>query len=190
MIVRPAMVSACLIATIVAGAWAQGHRPYGLGRPATEEEIASLNHDAAPDGEGLPPGRGSVAQGQLIYQQQCTSCHGPRGEGVPPAYPALTGRDPKGEGFPFGRDPKIPRPIGNYWPYATTLFDYIRRAMPLTASGALTNDQVYAVTAYLLAADQVIPMTAVLDSASLVSVKMPYRDRFVPDNRRGGNDVK
>jgi cytochrome c len=184
----PAAVCVTLaLPRIVAG---QEHRRLGLGRPVTAQDVAALDHDVAPDGEGLPTGRGSVAQGAVIYQQQCATCHGAKGEGIPPAYPALIGRDPKGEGFPFGGDPRIPRTIGNYWPYATTVFDYVRRAMPLAAAGSLTDDEVYAVTAYLLAANQVIPMDATLDSASLVRVKMPYRDRFVPDNRHGGAEVK
>ena len=80
--------------------------------------------------------------------------------------------------------------VGSYWPYATTLFDYVRRAMPHTAPGSLTNDEVYALTAFLLSANKVIAENAVLDSASLMQVKMPYRDRFVPDTRRGGPEVR
>jgi cytochrome c len=109
---------------------------------------------------------------------------------MPPAFPRLIGRDPKGEGFPFARDSAVAHTIGNYWPYATTVFDYVRRAMPLTAPGSLSSDDVYALTAYLLAANQVIPTDVVLDSASLPRVKMPYADRFVRDNRRGGREVK
>ena len=90
----------------------------------------------------------------------------------------------------FGQNPNLKRTIGNYWPYASTVFDYIRRAMPLPAPGSLTNDELYAVTAYLLAANEVIPMTASLDSASLSAVKMPYVQRFVKDNRRGGHEVR
>jgi len=109
---------------------------------------------------------------------------------MPPAFPALVGRDPKGEGFPFASDWRITRTIGNYWPEATTIFDYVRRAMPHSAPGSLTNDEVYALTAFLLAANQVISRDAALDSASLMQVKMPYHDKFVRDNRRGGNEVK
>lgn len=163
---------------------------YGVGHAATAAEIAAVDIDVAPSGEGLPAGRGSAADGAVLFQQKCQLCHGPKGEGMAPAYPALIGRDPKGEGFPFAKDAKITRTIGNYWPYATTVFDYVRRAMPHPAPGSLSNDEVYALTAYLLAANQVIPADAVLDSASLVQVKMPYRDRFVPDNRRGGRELK
>jgi len=106
-----------------------------------------------------------------------------------PVYPALIGREPR-EGFPFGTDPKLVRTVGNYWSHATTLVDYVRRAMPLTAPGSLTNDQVYAVSAYLLAANEIIARDAVLDSAAVMAIQMPAKDRFVPDDRRGGPEVK
>jgi hypothetical protein len=109
---------------------------------------------------------------------------------MPPSYPALVGRDPKAENFAFATNDKLVRTIGNYWPYATTVFDYVRRAMPHTQPGSLSNDEVYALTAYLLAANQVIPMTSTLDAASLRAVKMPYESRFVRDDRRGGHEVR
>lgn len=163
---------------------------YGLGRAATPAEVAALNIDVGPDGEGLPAGSGTAALGADIYQKKCAMCHGPKGLGMPPAFPLIISRDPKAEGFKFASDPKLPKSIGNYWPEATTVFDYVRRAMPLLQPGSLTNDEVYALTAYLLAANEVIPMSATLDSASLMQVKMPYRDKFVADNRRGGKEVK
>ena len=165
-------------------------RHYGLGRAATPAEVAALNIDVGPDGEGLPAGSGTAALGADIYQKKCSMCHGPKGLGMPPAFPLLISRDPKAEGFKFASDPKLPRSIGNYWPDATTVFDYVRRAMPLLQPGSLTNDEVYSLTAYLLAANEVIPMSATLDSASLMQVKMPYRDKFVADDRRGGKEVK
>jgi S-disulfanyl-L-cysteine oxidoreductase SoxD len=170
----------------------QGEPPrhYGVGRPATAVEIAQRDVDVGPDGVGLPVGSGTVAQGASVFSQKCAVCHGAKGEGQPPMYPALVGRDPAAEHFVFGQNPNLKRTIGNYWPYATTVFDYIRRAMPLPAPGSLTNDELYAVTAYLLAANQVIPMTASLDATSLAAVKMPYVDRFVKDNRRGGHEVR
>lgn len=115
-------------------------------------------------------------------------CHGEQGEGIPPN-PQLVGREPR-EGFPFGTDPALVRTIGNYWPHATTLFDYIRRTMPLSAPGSLTDDEVYSLTAWLLVANEVLPPGSRLDSASLVAVRMPARDRFVRDNRRGGREVR
>ena len=163
---------------------------YGLGRPASAPEIAARDVDVGPDGAGLPTGSGAATDGQALYAQKCAVCHGAKGEGIAPLYPRLVGRDPAAEKFVFGSTPGLTRTIGNYWPFATTLFDYLRRAMPLTAPGSLTNDEVYALTAYLLAANEVIPTNARLDAASLRSVKMPYVDRFVPDNRRGGREVK
>ena len=107
-----------------------------------------------------------------------------------PPYPRLVGRDSATEGFRFGTNPRLVRTIGNYWPYASTVFDYVRRAMPLQAPGSLSDDDVYAVTAYLLAANQIIAPTGTLDSAKLVNIKMPYADRFVRDDRRGGREVR
>jgi cytochrome c len=165
-------------------------RRYGIGHVASPAVIAARDVDAAPSGEGLPPGHGSVVDGQSIFAAKCASCHGEHGEGKLPAYPALVGRDPRAVDFRFGDDPTIKRTIGDYWPYATTVFDYVRRAMPQTAPGSLTNDEVYAVTAYLLAANRIIPGTATLDSASLVAVKMPAVSHFVKDDRAGARQVR
>lgn len=162
---------------------------YALGRAATAAEIAAWDHDVAGNGEGLPAGRGTVAEGEALYAAQCASCHGAAGEGMPPAYPALVSRSPNGE-FNFANDPKAVKAIGNYWSHAPSLFDYIKRAMPITAPGSLSDDQVYAVTAYLLAINQVVPRTATLDASALRAVKMPAADRFVPDDRKGGPEVK
>jgi mono/diheme cytochrome c family protein len=161
---------------------------YALGTTATAAEIAALDLDVSPSGAGLPQGLGDAVAGERIYQAQCASCHGAKGEGVAP-YPALVGREPR-EGFSFGNDPKLVRTVGNYWPSATGLFDYIRRTMPLTAPGTLANSEVYAVTAYLLVANEILPAGATLDSTSLMVVSMPAKDRFVPDNRRGGREVR
>lgn len=161
---------------------------YNLGHAATPAEIAAVDIDVGPGGVDLPPGKGTVVQGAMLYGARCAACHGLQGEGIAPN-PRLIGRDPRA-GFPFGRDPRFVKTIGNYWPYAPTVFDYIRRAMPLTAPGSLSNDQVYALTAYLLAQNQVIPGDAALDAASLRQVKMPARDRFVRDDRKGGPEVR
>lgn len=176
-----------------AGAVAGGpgrEQRYAFGRRATAAEIAKWNTDVGPDGAELPPGKGSVAEGEKLYQAQCMMCHNRNGEGLPPMYPALIGRDEKAEGFHFASDPKLVKTIGNYWPHATTVFDYVKRAMPLTAPGSLKDNQVYALTAYLLAANQVIAADAVLDADALRAVRMPYADKFVPDDRRGGPEVK
>jgi mono/diheme cytochrome c family protein len=169
---------------------AEPARHYAIGRAATPAEITAWSTEIGSDGAELPAGSGTVDAGAAIYAAKCASCHGAKGEGMEPAYPALIGRDPKGENFVFSTDWKITRTIGNYWPYATTVFDYVRRAMPLTQPGSLTNDEVYALTAYLLAANQVIPMNTKLDAAGLRGVKMPYVDRFVRDDRKGGHEVR
>ena len=161
---------------------------FGLGRAATDSAVAAWNIDVSPDGAGLPPGRGTPAQGGVVYAAKCASCHGAGGAGTP-AGPQLVGRDPA-DGFPFGQDPKLVKTVGNYWPYATTVFDYVRRTMPLTAPGSLTDPEVYALVAFLLAENAVIERTAVMDSAALAAVRMPARDRFVPDDRRGGAGFK
>lgn len=173
----------------VAGGPGKGER-YAFGRRPSSSEIARLDIDVGPDGVGLPAGHGSVTEGAALYQSKCAMCHNKAGEGMPPVYPALIGRDPKAEGFHFASDPALVKTIGNYWPHATTVFDYVRRAMPFTAPGSLSNDEVYALTAFLLAANKVIPATATLDAASLKRVKMPYADKFVTDDRRGGAEVR
>ena len=159
----------------------------GVGRTPTAAEIAAVDIDVSPDGHGLPAGRGTAAQGATIYAGSCASCHGANGEGMG-AYPQLLG-GPKGV-FNFASDYKIPRTIGNYWPYATSLYDYIRRAMPLTAPGSLTADQTYAVTAYLLSREGIIPDSTVLDAKRLTAIQMPAKSHFVMDDRRGSTGGK
>lgn len=158
-----------------------GH--FGIGSTPTRAQIAAWDTDIGPEGLELPEGKGSARAGAEIFRAQCASCHGAKGEGMAPVFPALVGRDPRGENFDFASDPSIPRTIGNYWSHATTLYDYIRRAMPLYSPGSLSANDTYAVTAYLLAANRVIPDTAVLDAAALRAVQMPARDRFVADDR-------
>ncbi|HEX7121871.1 MAG TPA: cytochrome c [Gemmatimonadaceae bacterium] len=161
---------------------------FGVGRPPTDEELAAMDVDVDSTGAGLPAGRGDAARGAELYRQKCAACHGLRGEGIRPN-PALVTSERR-DGFTFGTDPSLVRTIGNYWPFAPTLFDYIRRTMPLTEPGSLTTSEVYSLTAYLLAANGVIPEGSTLDSASLVAVRMPARDRFVPDERRGGPTIR
>jgi cytochrome c len=153
-----------------------------IGRPATAEEIARVNIDVNPAGVGLPPGRGTYQRGVTVYAQQCASCHGEKGEGIAPN-PRLVGAQPTD--FSFGRDRALVKTIGNYWPYATTLYDYINRAMPFASPGSLPPDDVYSVVAFLLAENGVIEKTVALDARTLPAVRMPARDRFVPDNRLG-----
>jgi cytochrome c len=162
-------------------------KEFGLGHAASATQIAAENIDVSPNGEGLPAGSGTPEQGATVYAGACASCHGANGEGKPP-YPQLLG-GPRGN-FNFASDFKIPRTIGNYWPYATTLYDYIRRAMPLTAPGTLTADQTYAVTAYLLNREGIVPAGTSLDAKSLAAIVMPARDHFVRDDRRGSTGGK
>jgi cytochrome c len=155
---------------------------FGIGRAATAGEIAARDIDVGPDGVGLPPGRGTPNDGAILYQARCASCHGATGTEGPNDVLVARAND----GFPFARNPKLPRAIGNYWPYATTLFDYIRRAMPPNAPGSLTNEEVYALVAHLLAQNGLVGADAVIDAQSLPKVHMPARDRFVPDARGVG----
>ena len=156
--------------------WAQDARTYGLGRPATPEELAGWNIDVRADGQGLPPGRGSVRDGLKVYAERCAACHGDKGEGNP--MDRLVG----GAGTLASANPV--RTVGSFWPYATTLFDYIRRAMPFNAPQSLTADQVYAVCAYLLYLNQIVPAEAVLDAETLAQVQMPNHHGFTsPDPR-------
>jgi mono/diheme cytochrome c family protein len=161
---------------------------FGLGRAATAAEIKAWDIDVNPTGVALPAGRGTWEAGQRLYAERCASCHGAAGEGMHPVYPRLIGAEPRD--FSFADDFTKPKTIGNYWPYATTLYDYINRAMPLTQPGSLAPDEVYALVAYLLAENEVIGKDAVMDATTLPAVRMPGRDRFVPDDRTGGPGFK
>jgi cytochrome c len=160
---------------------------FGFGRSATPSEIAALDIDVRPDGRGLPPGSGTVKRGAAIFAARCAKCHGPTGTEGPSD--VLVGREPR-EGFLFGQYTSLTRTIGNYWPYATTLYDYIHRAMPLDAPGSLTPDEVYSLAAWLLYRNEVLPADAVLDATTLPEVRMPARDRFVADDRAGGAVIR
>lgn len=148
---------------------------YGLGQKISERDLSAWNIDVRPDGAGLPPGRGSGREGREIYLAKCSACHGENGEGTP--MDRLAG----GQGTLTTEKPV--KTIGSYWPYATTLFDYLRRTMPFTAPQTLANDEVYALTAYLLSLNGIVPADAMLDAKTLPLVQMPNRQRFVPDPR-------
>ena len=152
---------------------------FGFGRPATPREIAILDIAIAPDGKGLPPGSGTAASGKAVYAVRCAACHGKTGVEGP--YTQLVG--------PMG-DTTRSKTIGNYWPYATTLFDYTRRAMPYNAPGSLTNDEVYALTAFLLSANRVIDSSMIITSHNLAGIEMPAKKFFIPDDRKGGPEVR
>jgi len=142
-----------------------------LGRPATPAEVAGWDISIPPDGTGLPPGSGTPEQGTVVYVQKCQACHGEKGAGQP--NDRLVG----GQGTLASASPV--RTIGSYWPYATTVFDYVRRAMPYTQAQSLTNDEVYAVTAYLLHLNGIIGAQAVMNAQTLPQVQMPNRENFI-----------
>jgi S-disulfanyl-L-cysteine oxidoreductase SoxD len=150
--------------------------PLGIGHAATPAQIAGWDIDVRADGQGLPAGRGSVRQGETIFAQACAACHGAKGEGKP--------ADQLVGGFGTLATAKPVRTVGSYWPYATTLFDFIRRAMPFNAPQSLTADEVYAVAAYILYLNNIVPADTVLDAGSLPKVAMPNRNGFTsPDPR-------
>ncbi len=159
----------------------------GIGRVATPEEIKKIDIDVMPDGRGLPEGKGTVAEGAKVYAAKCASCHGANGQGG--SADRLVDRE-SGKNWDFATNPKLVKTVGNYWPYATTLYDYTQRAMPFMQPGTLTADETYSLVAYILALNKIVPEDAVMDRASLPKVKMPSRDRFVIDNRKGGKVVK
>jgi cytochrome c len=142
-----------------------------LGRTPSAAELAAIDISIMPDGRGLPAGSGTVEQGAMIYAAKCQACHGANGAGGP--NDRLTG------GVGSLASPRPVKTIASYWPYATTVFDYVRRAMPITAPQSLTNDEVYAVTAYLLSVDGIVAKDARLDARNLAKVQMPNRDGFV-----------
>lgn len=168
-----AIVAAALLGLDISSAGSESR--YGIGRQASQAEIAAWNIDIDRDGHNLPPGRGSVAEGRSLFADQCASCHGVKGEG------GIGDRLVGGQGTLKADNPV--KTVGSFWPYATTLFDYIRRAMPMNSPQSLTADQVYALSAYILSLNGIVPDEAVMDAASLAAVRMPNRDGFVDDPR-------
>lgn len=160
---------------------------FGFGRTATDAEIAAWDIDVRPDGTGLPAGSGTVAEGESIYAAKCAVCHGKTGVEGP--NDRLVRRS--GEGFPAGdsADSWTGRTIGNYWPYATTVFDYILRSMPQNVPGSLQADEVYALTAYLLWRNDIIAADERMDAETLAAIEMPARDQFHPDDRLEYDEV-
>jgi len=142
-----------------------------LGQPISPSDLASWNINVMPDGKGLPPGSGTSAKGAPIYAQKCAHCHGEQGKGGVNA--AVVGGAPM-------KSMDSTKTIANFWPYATTLFDFIRRAMPFQQPRSLSDDEVYALTAYILALNRLIGEKDVMDAQSLPKVKMPNRDGFIP----------
>ncbi|WP_183561369.1 c-type cytochrome [Mucilaginibacter sp. SP1R1] len=161
---------------------AQWPATFGFGKPATPQQIAAWDIDVRPDGLGLPVGAGTVAQGKIIYLAKCAACHGSAEKVVPgvklPA-PVLVSDSAS----------KV-KAIGNYWPYASTVFDYIRRSMPYNLPGSLTDNEVYGVTAYILNANKILKPDAVLNAQTLPRIVMPAQKLYINDDRRGGPEVR
>jgi cytochrome c len=156
---------------------------FAYGRIALASEIDSLNTDVSPDGDGLPHGSGNGLIGKVIYKNKCATCHG--ATGVEGPFSKLVAR--------FNNSDSInetEKAIGNYWPYATTLYDYINRAMPYNSPGTLTADEVYSLTAFLLYRNNIIDSTIVIDANNLPQVSMPARKLFIEDDRNGGPEVR
>lgn len=157
-------------------------KTFGFGRTATLHEINAWDIDVRPDGKGLPAGQGNSILGKAIYAQKCLACHGLKEQaGVKLPGPVLIS------------DTTLksrPKTIGNYWPYATTLFDYIRRAMPYNQPGSLTDAEVYSLTAYLLSTNNVIKPDVTLNASNLAKIVMPAKKLFIFDARKGGPEVK
>ncbi len=180
---RVVLASACAAALMATAAAEERHPAgyFGYGAAPSAAQIAGWAIAARPDGQGLPPGRGNVDRGADVYVQQCAACHGTFGEGEA-RYPKLTGGSLKGD---------RPEPtVGTYWPYATTLFDYINRAMPFPAPHTLSADDVYAITAYVLNVNNIVDNNFVADRDSLAKVKMPNRDAFIWQDPRPDTNAK
>ncbi len=165
-------VAISLVATLTLAAQSPN---YGVGRPPTPEEIRALGAAIAPDGTGLPAGSGTVASGREVFTARCARCHGPNGEGDVGA--RLVG------GRGTLATPRPLKTVGSFWPYSTTLWDYINRAMPFDQPGLLTPSEVYAAAAYILNLNGIIEADRVMDATSLPKVMMPNRDGFVADPR-------
>jgi S-disulfanyl-L-cysteine oxidoreductase SoxD len=172
---RSFSIAALALGVCLGATCARAQSLYGIGRVATPAEVAGWNIDIGRDGSGLPPGSGTVSHGREIFEQQCAACHGDKGQGG--VGDQLVG----GQGTLATAKPV--RTVGSYWPYAPTLFDYIRRAMPQNAPQSLSNEEVYAVSAYVLNLNGLLPADATLDAKALAAIKMPNRDRFVGDPR-------
>jgi len=155
-------------------------RPFGLGTPATAEEIAGWDIDVRPDGKGAPVGAGNALDGEEIYADRCAACHGDFGEGVD-RWPVLVG----GHGSLAHADPV--KTIGSYWPYASTVYDYIYRAMPFGEAQSLSHDETYQIVAYLLYMNDVIEDDFELNHENIGTIEMPNRNGFfMPDPRPDG----
>jgi len=170
---RSLVAGAPVIGMMVAASLVAPAHAYEFGRPATPDDIKQWDIDVRPDGAGLPAGSGTAVHGKDVYHDNCEACHGPDGQG------GLKDRLAGGQGS-LASDKPV-KTVGSFWPYATTLFDYIHRAMPYPTPGALSVDDTYAVAAYILSLNGILPADGTLDRDSLLKIRMPNRDGFLPD---------
>ncbi len=178
---RLATALAAILALAPAASAQQSGYPLRLdiGTTPTPQELAGFL-SVAPDGRGLPPGKGTYGEGRKVYVETCAACHGDKLEGIPTA--GIGGDKLIGGRGTLASEAPV-KTVESYWPYATTLFDYVKRTMPFTIPGSLTDDQVYSVVAYILGEANIVPRDALIDAQSLAAVQMPNRDGFVPDPR-------
>jgi cytochrome c len=169
---RPIVFSAALLLAMTASL-SKAETPH-FGKPLDEASIANWDISILPDGTGLPKGSGTSAQGAAIFAEKCAACHGDNGKGGGPAAALVEEKDHKIVGISAAQ-----KTIKNFWPYATTVFDFIRRAMPFTAPRSLSDDEVYALTAYILAENKLIDAKDIMNAETLPKVKMPNRDNFI-----------
>jgi len=170
-------IALVMLAAFAASASEAGSKKLGIGREATQEEIAGWAISVRPDGQGLPPGRGTVSEGEPLYVERCAACHGEFGESAG-RWPIIAG----GTGTLASHDPV--KSVGSYWPYASTLLDYIRRSMPFGAAQSLSNDELYAITAYVLYLNDVIKdFNFELSDKNFATIRLPNERNFVDDDR-------
>jgi mono/diheme cytochrome c family protein len=177
----------CALATLAASAcltaFAQAPNYGNVGRTPTTQELQAWNQSVGPEGKELPPGSGSAKQGAELFAAKCAACHGQNGEGSQLAPRLIGGRGPL-------NSPTPSRTLANYWPFATTIWDYINRAMPPKQEGSLSADNVYALAAFILYRNEIIPEGQVIDAATLPKVKMPNRDGFLPERLEDIHDER
>jgi S-disulfanyl-L-cysteine oxidoreductase SoxD len=177
---RPLFALAALLALTQAVRAQDGYPArFDIGTAPSPQELAQF-YAIAPDGRGLPPGKGTYAEGQKVYADSCALCHGDKLQGIPTA--GIGGDKLIGGRGTLTSEAPV-KTVESYWPYATTLFDYVKRSMPFTAPGSLSDDQVYGVVAYILGEANILPKNAAVNASSLPNIAMPNRNGFVPDPR-------
>lgn len=168
---KRSLAAAALSLLVASAALAEEGKIFGLGTPATPEEIAAWDIDIRPDGQGLPTGNGTAEAGETVYAEQCAFCHGDFGEGIG-RYPVLMG------GFDSLTADRPEKTVGSYWPYASTVWDYIYRAMPFGNAQSLSVDDTYAVTAYVLYLNEIVDYDQMIDQSNLAAIEMPNAEGF------------